>query len=78
MLGKDLLTLEKHESDISKIFELGTMISKTYNINPARLVFWHMLIGSTLGGEGYIESEMELDTPNNDIARFVDELLENN
>ena len=77
MLAQDLNILDRHAADFSKIFALGNAIRKNYGIDPTRLVYWHTLIGSTLGFEGYIESEMELDTPNGDIAHFVDELLEN-
>lgn len=68
-LANDIKTLKEHCHDLDKIITLGERIKNETGLNPADLLFWHELIGSTVSDEDF--SKMTLDTPNDDIERFV-------
>ncbi len=76
MLSRDMISMEKYTDDLKKIIALGSRIQEETNIEPIKFVFWHNLVGSTLE-KGRDQERMEFDTPNHDIEKFVDELLEN-
>ena len=72
-LAKDLITLEKHEQDTHEMLSFGKKIQTKFQTEPSNFLLWHIMIGSSLPDD--IELEMELDTPDHDIERFVDALI---
>ena len=68
-LAADTIILKKHTHDIEKAVSLGERIKEETGIDPVDLLFWHIFIGSTVPDEDF--NKMILDTPNNDIERFL-------